>query len=190
MATVRSIVIGSTCINLSRRSACSTRRPYTHTSFLDTWKDQSGRFGSVTNKGRRKNRGRLVVVNEIAGQYEEAFEDINQQLMHYFTYKAVRTVLHQLYEMNPPTYTWLYQFVAINEPNDGKIFLRALAKERQDLAERVMITRLHLYGKWIKKCDHAKMYNKISEENLELMRERLIETIVWPSDDSTTEIIG
>jgi hypothetical protein len=24
------------------------------------------------------------------------------------------------------------------------------SQERQDLAERVMITRLHLYGKWIK----------------------------------------
>ncbi|KAH9741321.1 Chaperonin-like RbcX protein 2 [Citrus sinensis] len=63
-------------------------------------------------------------------------------------------------------------------------------KEKQDLAERVMITRLHLYGKWVKKCDHAQMYKAISDENLELMRERLIETVIWPSDDSNTEKIG
>lgn len=64
-------------------------------------------------------------------------------------------------------------FMANNKPTDGKRFLRSLAKvfdslasfpdskistliilkkfqEKQDLAERVMITRLHLYGKWIK----------------------------------------
>jgi hypothetical protein len=32
-----------------------------------------------------------------------------QQLMNYFTYKAARTVLTQLYEMNPPSYRWLYK---------------------------------------------------------------------------------
>lgn len=32
-----------------------------------------------------------------------------QQMLNYFTYKAVRTVLHQLYEMNPPKYTWFYK---------------------------------------------------------------------------------
>ncbi|KAG8098666.1 hypothetical protein GUJ93_ZPchr0013g37181 [Zizania palustris] len=58
--------------------------------------------------------------------------------------------------------------------------------ERQELAERVMITRLHLYSKWIKKCDHAKMYERISDENLLLMRERLMETVIWPADDTNT----
>ncbi|THU65423.1 hypothetical protein C4D60_Mb05t03460 [Musa balbisiana] len=72
------------------------------------------------------------------------------QLINYFTYKAARTVLHQLHEMNPPSYMWLYK--TINH-----------LMEKQDLAERVMITCFHLYGKWIKKCDHAKTYQQISE---------------------------
>ncbi|PWZ57593.1 Chaperonin-like RbcX protein 2, chloroplastic [Zea mays] len=140
--------------------------------------------------------------------------------MNYFTYKAVRTVLTQLYELNPPSYRWSYNFVAVNKPTDGKHFLRALGKvyaqshthtarinpqksvlgksashsstlqERQELAERVMVTRLHLYGKWMKKCDHAKTYEKISDENLALMQERLMETVIWPTDDSSTEKIG
>ncbi|RID41668.1 hypothetical protein BRARA_J01608 [Brassica rapa] len=59
--------------------------------------------------------------------------------------------------------------------------------ESQELAERVMITRLHLYGKWIKKCDHGKIYQDITDENLALMRERLMETVIWPSDDSNSE---
>lgn len=107
-----------------------------------------------------------------------------QEIMNYFTYKATKTVLYQLYEMNPPAYTWLYNYLVVNDAKEGIHFLRALTKERQDLAERVMITRLHLYGRWIKKCDHTKMYERISNENLALMRERLMETVVWPTDDT------
>nr|CAB3492787.1 unnamed protein product [Digitaria exilis] len=141
-------------------------------------------------QGRRSSRGGFGIACNLAGQYEDSFEDVQLQLMNYFTYKAVRTVLTQLYEMNPPSYRWFYNFVAVNKPTDGKMFLRALSKERQELAERVMITRLHLYGKWIKKCDHGKMYDKISDENLALMRERLMETVIWPTDDTNTEKIG
>lgn len=137
--------------------------------------------------GKQKNFRNFRVVNELGGQYEEVFNDIKLQIRDSFTAKAVRTVLYQLHEMNPPDYTWFYNFVATNDPGDGKLFLRTLAKERQGLAERVMITRLHLYSKWIKVCDHAEIYKEISDENLELMRERLMETIVWPSDDSNTE---
>lgn len=138
----------------------------------------------------RSKGGGLGIVCNLAGQYEDSFDDVQRQLMNYFTYKAVRTVLTQLYELNPPSYRWFYNFVAVNKPTDGKHFLRALSKERQELAERVMITRLHLYGKWIKKCDHANTYEKISDENLTLMRERLMETVIWPTDDTNTEKIG
>lgn len=36
----------------------------------------------------------------------------------------------------------------------------------------------------MQKCDHAKMYEKISNENLEIMRQRLMETVAWPTDDT------
>ena len=39
----------------------------------------------------------------------------------------------------------------------------------------------------MQQCDHAEIYKEISDENLELMRERLMETIVWPTDEKTTE---
>ncbi|XP_078149920.1 chaperonin-like RbcX protein 2, chloroplastic [Carex rostrata] len=188
MAYARSMVIGSGALNISgvNKRWSLSRTLFMGSSFVDTQQDLHRSFRCL-----RKRRGRrsscLVVVNELAGQYEDAFEDVDKQLVHYFTYKAVRTVLYQLYEMNPPNYTWLYNFVGTNQSSDGTLFLRTLAKERQDLAERIMVTRLHLYGQWIKKCDHGRMYQKISDENLELMRERLIETIVWPTDDATTE---
>ncbi|KAK9125333.1 hypothetical protein Scep_014179 [Stephania cephalantha] len=164
-------------------------------SFVDAWYETrlSARvFSAVVNRCMYKQRESCspVVVNELGGQYDDSFEDVKAQMMNYITYKAIRTVLNQLYEMNPTQYRWFYDFIVTNKPGDGKLFIRNLVKEKQELAERVMVTRLHLYGKWVKKCDHAAMYQKISDENLELMRERLIQTVIWPSDDSSTEKIG
>ncbi|KAI4306683.1 hypothetical protein L6164_029938 [Bauhinia variegata] len=169
--------------HLVRRGAMELR-----SSFVDSgreWRLCVNRSYKKQSKDRK-----LVIVNELGGQYEDTFEDVKTQILNYFTYKAVRTVLQQLYEMNPPQYTWFYNFVATNKPGDGKRFIRSLGKEQQDLAERVMVTRLHLYGKWVKKCNHAEIYQEISDENLELMRERLMETVIWPSDDTNTEKIG
>ncbi|XP_062084079.1 chaperonin-like RbcX protein 2, chloroplastic [Humulus lupulus] len=157
---------------------------------LSVMKSVPGIVSRSYRNQRKSNRRRKVVVNELGGQYEDTFEDVKVQILNYFTYKAVRTVMNQLYEMNPTQYRWFYDFVVTNKPGDGKRFLRTLGKERHELAERVMVTRLHLYGKWVKKCDHAEIYKEISDQNLELMRERLIETVIWPSDDTNTEKIG
>ncbi|KAL8268601.1 hypothetical protein R6Q59_002399 [Mikania micrantha] len=154
-------------------------------SFLDV--EWYARMFCSSFKNQKPKNFSKSIVNELGGQYEEVFNDVKLELRNCFTAKAVRTVLYQLYEMNPPQYIWLHNFIAENDPADGKKFLRNLAKEYQDLAERVMITRLHLYGKWIKQCDHAEIYKEISDENLELMRERLLETIVWPNDDKNTK---
>ncbi|KAG0456780.1 hypothetical protein HPP92_024568 [Vanilla planifolia] len=173
-------------------------------SFYGGW---DGRRWTGVRSKKKQGGNRGVIVDELGGHYEEGFDDIHRQLINSFTYKAVRTVLHQLYEMNPPKYIWFYNFVSNNQLKDGTLFLRSLGKEHQELAERVMVTRLHLYGKWIKlkrnfydvltkrslirgqKCDHAKMYQRISDENLKLMRERLMETVIWPSEDTNAEHI-
>ncbi|XP_058072791.1 chaperonin-like RbcX protein 2, chloroplastic [Magnolia sinica] len=174
----------------SRHSAASLELS---SSFVDTWHDWrlSGKIpsGIIRLRPRRKLQS-LVILNEAAGQYDDTFEDVTKQIVNYFTYKATRTVLNQLYEMNPPQYRWFYDFIVTNDPGEGKRFIRTLAKEKHELAERVMITRLHLYSKWVKICDHAKIYQQISDQNLELMRERLMETVVWPSDDTNTGKIG
>ncbi|KAG6400633.1 hypothetical protein SASPL_137474 [Salvia splendens] len=154
------------------------------TSFLDSSPNRAF-FSPPTNlKKKRRKKMSVVGVGGLGGQYEESYEDVKRQIVDYFTYKAVRTVLNQLYEMNPPQYRWFYNYLASNERGYGKTFIRELVKDRLELAERVMVTRLHLYGRWIKKCDHVEMYERISDQNLELMRERLIETVIWPSDDT------
>ncbi|XP_052187288.1 chaperonin-like RbcX protein 2, chloroplastic isoform X1 [Diospyros lotus] len=210
---------------VSQRSSAA-RKHLLSSSFVDSGHELKLLVKAKKSRKPPKHRS-LVIVNELAGQYEDSFEDVKtkrgnvvhdsvaldqiidcvkdlsaitelvllyviyfKQLLNYFTYKAVRTVLNQLYEMNPTQYRWFYDFVVTNKPGDGRRFIRSLGKEKQDLAERVMITRLHLYGKWVKKCNHAEIYKEISEQNLELMRERLIETVIWPSDDTNTEKIG
>ncbi|KAK6138402.1 hypothetical protein DH2020_027876 [Rehmannia glutinosa] len=173
---------------LQRHSIGKKRVPRLTSSFLGN----SSMKALLGSKNLRKQRGKnrsLVIVDELAGQYEDNFEDVKRQILDYFTYKAVRTVLNQLYEMNPTQYRWFYDYVASNELGYGKRFIRDLGKEKHELAERVMVTRLHLYGKWVKKCDHTEMYERISDQNLELMRERLLETVIWPpSDDSNAEM--
>ncbi|KGN66488.1 chaperonin-like RbcX protein 2, chloroplastic [Cucumis sativus] len=160
-------------------------------SFVDNGREWLLSVDMINRSSRKQTKNRrLMVVDELGGQYEDNFDDVKMQMLNYFTYKAVRTVMNQLYEMNPPQYRWLYDFVLNNKPTDGKHFIRRLVKEQQDLAERVMITRLHLYGKWVKKCNHAEIYQEISDENVELMRERLMQTVIWPSDDTNTEKIG
>ncbi|KAK4492390.1 hypothetical protein RD792_003195 [Penstemon davidsonii] len=174
-------------LNLQRHSINKKHVPRLTSSFLD-YSSIKALYGPKNFKKQRKNRS-LVIVDELAGHYEDNFDDVKRQLLDYFTYKAVRTVLNQLYEMNPTQYRWLYDYVATNELGYGKRFIRNLQKEKHELAERVMVTRLHLYGKWIKRCDHTEMYERISDQNLELMRERLIETIVWPTDDANPDAV-
>ncbi|KAL3537437.1 hypothetical protein ACH5RR_000803 [Cinchona calisaya] len=156
-------------------------------SFLDTRSTKRFSCGVQGCSKKKKKLHNLSIVDELGGQYEEGFDDVKNEIINYLTFKAVKTVLNQLYEMNKPQYMWFHNFIADNVPNTGKGFLQKLAKEKQNLAERVMITRLHLYGKWIKVCDHAEIYKEISDENLELMRERLMETVIWPSDETNTE---
>lgn len=185
--------LSSSTMNLNTCRKRSSRKIVGFSGLSSSFVDQGKEFLGAVNKRCSKKQRKVrnpVIVSELGGQYEDTFEDVKTQMLNYFTYKAVRTVLNQLYEMNPPQYTWLYNFLVTNKPGDGKLFLRKLGKEQQDLAERVMVTRLHLYGRWIKKCNHGEMYQFISDENLELMRERLLETIVWPSDDTNTEKIG
>lgn len=56
---------------------------------------------------------------------------------------------------------------------------------RGDALNKV-ITFLFYISYSMQKCNHAEIYQEIHDENLELMRERLMETVIWPSDDSNT----
>ncbi|KAH0730897.1 hypothetical protein KY285_001810 [Solanum tuberosum] len=162
-------------------------------SFLEAWCEWrlSAKMVSLALNGGSRKRQKIrkfTVIGGLEVEDDDSGEDVKNEIINVITYKAVRTVLQQLYEMNPPQYTWFYNFIVNHVPNTGKNFLQQLFKEKRELAERVMITRLSLYSIWMQKCDHAELYNRISDENVELMRERLAQTVIWPSDDD--EIAG
>ncbi|KAM3323413.1 hypothetical protein CQW23_02065 [Capsicum baccatum] len=162
-------------------------------TFLEAWCEwrlSAKMISLAVNRGSRKRQkiGKFTVVGGLEVEDDDSGEDVKNEMINIITYKAVRTVLQQLYEMNPPQYTWFYNFIVNHVPNTGKNFLQQLFKERRELAERVMITRLSLYSIWMQKCDHTELYNKISDQNVELMRERLTQTVIWPSEDD--EIAG
>lgn len=162
-------------------------------SFLEAWCEWrlSAKMVSLALNGGSRKRQKIrkfTVVGGLEVEDDDSGEDVKNEIINVITYKAVRTVLQQLYEMNPPQYTWFYNFIVNHVPNTGKNFLQQLFKEKRELGERVMITRLSLYSIWMQKCDHTELYNRISDENVELMRERLAQTVIWPSDDD--EIAG
>lgn len=67
-----------------------------------------------------------------------------QTLISYLTYQAMRTVLFQLREMDPPQAIWLHQFSPTEKLQDGEEYLKALLQVKPDLAFRIMTVRAHL----------------------------------------------
>lgn len=71
-------------------------------------------------------------------------KDTTKTLISYLTYQAVRTVLAQLSETDPPRAMWLQQFSGRERIQDGEAYLQALFQERQDLAFRILTVREHI----------------------------------------------
>lgn len=71
-------------------------------------------------------------------------KDTAKTLISYLTYQAMRTVLAQLSETDPPRALWLQQFSARQNLQDGEAYLRALLTERPELAYRIMTVREHI----------------------------------------------
>jgi O-methyltransferase involved in polyketide biosynthesis len=71
-------------------------------------------------------------------------KDTAKTLQSYLTYQAVRTVLAQIGETNPPLALWLHRFSATDKIQDGETYVENLFREKPDLALRIMIVREHL----------------------------------------------
>ncbi len=70
-------------------------------------------------------------------------KDTVKTLSSYLTYQAVRTVLTQLGETNPPLAFWLHNFSA-DKIQDGETYIQSLFQEKPDLALRIMTVREHI----------------------------------------------
>jgi hypothetical protein len=65
-------------------------------------------------------------------------------LQSYLTYQAVRTVINQLSETDPPTSFWLHNFSSREKIQDGEAYIQALLREKQELAFRILTVRAYL----------------------------------------------
>jgi hypothetical protein len=70
-------------------------------------------------------------------------KDTAKTLQSYLTYQALKTVLAQLGETNPPLELWLHNFSA-GKIQDGEAYIEQLFLEKPDLALRIMTVREHI----------------------------------------------
>ncbi|MDX2273712.1 MAG: chaperonin family protein RbcX [Cyanobacteriota bacterium] len=73
-------------------------------------------------------------------------KDSAKTLISYFTYQAMRTVLEQLSETDPPQAMWLrrFSFGENSHIQESEIYLEELLRERPALAFRIMTVREHI----------------------------------------------
>ena len=75
---------------------------------------------------------------------KQVAKDSSKTLISYLTYQAVRIIMAQLSETNPPLAYWLNNFSTKSKIQDGDAYLEELLREKQELAFRVMTVRQHL----------------------------------------------
>ena len=73
--------------------------------------------------------------------FKQVAKNTVKTVISYLTYEAVRVVLAQLHETDPPRAYWLHQFSSRDKIQDGEIYLQKLFQERQDLAFRILTVR-------------------------------------------------
>jgi hypothetical protein len=75
---------------------------------------------------------------------KQVAKDTAKVLTSYLTYQAVRIVVTQLSETNPPLAIWLNGFSSTGKVQDGEAYLQELLQENQELAFRLMTVREYL----------------------------------------------
>nr|ABB77547.1 chaperonin-like protein [Desmonostoc muscorum SAG 57.79] len=70
-------------------------------------------------------------------------KDTAKTLQSYLTYQALRTVLAQLGETNPPLELWLHNFSS-GKIQNGESYIEQLLREKPELALRIMTVREHI----------------------------------------------
>jgi RbcX protein len=93
-------------------------------------------------------------------------------LASYLTYQAMRTVLAQLSENNPPLAQWLHGFSDKSVLQDGEAYLKSLMAVDQALALRIMTVREHLTDEVVDELPEM-VRRWIAQQNMEHRRQQL-----------------
>jgi hypothetical protein len=98
-------------------------------------------------------------------------KDTAKTLQRYLTYQALRTVLAQLGETNPPLQLWLHNFSA-DKIHDGEAYIEQLLREKPELALRIMTVREHIAAE-ITEFLPEMVRSGIQQANMEQRRQHL-----------------
>lgn len=107
-------------------------------------------------------------------------------LISYITYEAMRIVVDQLSENNPPLAMWLTRFSTSSKMQDGRAYIQELLQVNQELAFRIMTVRQHIADE-IADILPEMARTGIQEENMKLRCQHL-ERIVNFSEITEPEI--
>jgi hypothetical protein len=99
-------------------------------------------------------------------------KDTSTVLISYLTFQAVKTVLNQLRETDPPRAYWLNAFSTKETLQDGDAYLTALLAEQGDLAIRIMTVRQHI-AEEISEFLPEMVVTGIQQANMEHRRQHL-----------------
>jgi hypothetical protein len=113
-------------------------------------------------------------------------KDTGKTLNSYLTYQAVRVIMHQLREMDPPCGYWFNAFATSHDLQNGEAFIAALLEERADLAMRVMTVRQHIADE-IAEFLPEMLTTGIQQANMEHRRTHLERMTQIPSADLVSE---
>ncbi|MEH1856094.1 MAG: chaperonin family protein RbcX [Nostoc sp.] len=98
-------------------------------------------------------------------------KDTAKTLQSYLTYQALRTVLAQLGETNPPLELWLHNFSA-GKIQNGESYIEQLLQEKPDLALRIMTVREHIAQEVMEFLPEM-VHTGIQQANMEQRRQHL-----------------
>ncbi|MEA5581364.1 chaperonin family protein RbcX [Nodularia harveyana UHCC-0300] len=110
-------------------------------------------------------------------------KDTAKTLQSYLTYQALKTVLAQLGETNPPLELWLNNFSA-GKVQNGEAYLEQLFQAKPDLALRIMTVREHIAAE-VAEFLPEMLLTGIQQGNMEQRRQHLERmTFIDTSDPS------
>ncbi|AFY69217.1 chaperonin family protein RbcX [Thalassoporum mexicanum PCC 7367] len=101
-------------------------------------------------------------------------------LISYLTYQAMRTVVSQLQQTNPPLAHWLSGFSSTGKLQDGEMYLKELLSENQELAFRLMTVRAHLAEEVVEFLPEMTLTG-VKEANLKLRCQHLEKIVNYES---------
>lgn len=113
-------------------------------------------------------------------------KDTANTLSSYLTYQAVKTVLAQISETNPPLALWLHRFSSQDKIQDGEAYIQNLFQEKPDLALRIMVVREHI-AQEVADFLPEMVRTSIQQANMEHRRQHLERITHLESSDPSRE---